>query len=172
MIPPMFAFGDEVHLDSSQNRFRLMTSTKTINGKISRLTETVKAILLVGIGGAVGAILRYLICILLQNGREGFPYGTLAVNVLGSFLLSLVMFLAEYQNIISENTRNFLAVGLLGAFTTLSTFSFETFKFIENNELLLLTLYVSGTIILSILAIILGRELVITIMNANSAGLE
>ena len=119
------------------------------------------SIILIGIGGAIGAILRYLMSTWIQNGGQTFPYGTLAVNIIGSFLLSLVMYTSEYLNLVNEDTRIFLTIGLLGAFTTLSTFSYETFKFMEKGEMLLLTKYVVATIVFSLLAIYLSRAIVL-----------
>lgn len=121
------------------------------------------SILLIGIGGFIGAILRYLVSTGIQNGSETFPYGTLAVNIIGSFLLSLIMFASESYTFIDEKTRIFLTIGLLGAFTTMSTFSFETFKFIEKGQFNLLTIYIAATIILSVLAIYLSKTIISTV---------
>ncbi len=125
------------------------------------------SILIVGIGGFVGAILRYLLSTWIQNGGETFPYSTLTVNVIGSFLLSLIMFTSEYIDIFPDETRMFLTVGLLGAFTTMSTFSYETFKFFEMGEMIMLTKYVVGTIVLTLLAIYLSKTIVVAIMGVK-----
>lgn len=125
------------------------------------------SILIVGLGGFVGAILRYLLSNWIQNGGETFPYSTLAVNVIGSFLLSLIMFTSEYTGIFPDDTRMFLTVGLLGAFTTMSTFSYETFKFFEMGEMIMLTKYVVGTIIFTLLAVYLSKIIVVTIMGTK-----
>lgn len=125
------------------------------------------SILIVGIGGFVGAILRYLLSTWIQNGSETFPYGTFAVNVIGSFLLSLIMFTSEYTGIFPDDTRMFLTVGLLGAFTTMSTFSYETFKFFEMGEMIMLTKYIVGTIVFTLLAVYLSKTIVVAIMGAK-----
>lgn len=120
-------------------------------------------LLLIGIGGFVGAVLRYLLSGWMQNGLLSFPLGTLGVNFIGTFFLSLVMYLSEYKGLFNEETRIFLTIGLLGAFTTMSTFSYESFKLLENKETLLLSLNVIGTIALTFLAVYLGKFIVINI---------
>ena len=125
------------------------------------------SILIVGIGGFVGAILRYVVSTLVQNGGDTFPYGTLAVNVIGSFLLSLIMFSSEHLGFFNDETRTFLTIGLLGAFTTMSTFSYETFKFFEKGEMIMLTKYVVGTIVFTLLAVYLSKVIVVAIARGR-----
>lgn len=80
--------------------------------------------LLIALGGAVGAVLRFSVSSLLYTQHGNFPWGTLAVNILGTFILAVFMGLSGTEH----HTWNFfLAVGLLGAFTTFSTFSMETY---------------------------------------------
>lgn len=118
---------------------------------------------LIGIGGFIGAILRYLISGWAQNGATTFPLGTLTVNVMGSFILSSILFISEYKGVISEETRIFLTIGLLGAFTTMSTFSYESFRLLESRDFFYLALNVIGTIFLTMFAVYLGKVLVITL---------
>ena len=122
-------------------------------------------LLLVGIGGFIGAILRYSASGFIQNGMASFPLGTLGVNVIGSFFLGFVMYASEYQGIFSEETRVFLTLGILGAFTTMSTFSYESFKLLENNEFILLSINIIGTLMLTIGAIYLGRLVVLALWS-------
>jgi CrcB protein len=82
---------------------------------------------LVGIGGATGALLRYLVSEFVPAGE--YPYGTIAVNVLGSFLLGLAVFAG-----IGGDTGLLVGTGLLGAFTTFSSFSFETVRLWETGD--------------------------------------
>ena len=86
-----------------------------------------KTILLLGTGGFIGSNLRYFAGKLVQSisGNE-FPWGTFIINITGSTLLGFIFFISLSGNKISENTRLFLGTGLLGAFTTFSTFSLET----------------------------------------------
>jgi CrcB protein len=84
-------------------------------------------ILLIGVGGFIGAVFRYLVTrasVVMFGDR--FPYGTLIVNVAGSLVLGYIFTLSLEKLVVSENARFFYAVGVLGAFTTFSTFSVET----------------------------------------------
>jgi len=118
---------------------------------------------LIGIGGFIGAILRYLVSGWAQNGATTFPLGTLTVNVLGSFILSSILFISEYRGVINDETRIFLTIGLLGAFTTMSTFSYESFRLLESRDFFYLSLNVIGTIFLTMFAVYMGKVLVITL---------
>ena len=94
-------------------------------------------LLSIAAGGAVGALLRFW----FSSGAhyllgKGFPYGTLLVNVLGSFVIGVVYVYMIERGELSEDWRAFLIIGLLGAFTTFSTFSFETINLIETGEML------------------------------------
>ena len=117
--------------------------------------------LLVGLGGFVGAILRYWVSGWIQSGFVAFPFGTLAVNFLGSLLLALIMYASEYRGLFGEETRVFLTIGVLGSFTTMSTFSFESMKLLEQSEHILFGLNLVGTVSLCLLAIYLGKFLIV-----------
>ena len=93
--------------------------------------------LLIAVFGAVGCLLRYLLSgwVHAVLGR-GFPYGTLIVNVLGAFLVGFVMELSLRSTLITAELRTGLTIGFLGGLTTFSTFSYETFKLLEDGELL------------------------------------
>lgn len=115
-------------------------------------------------GGAAGALLRFW----LSNGihqllGRDFPYGTLSVNVIGSFLMGLLYVLLFERMDVSVETRAFVMIGLLGAFTTFSTFSIETFNLLESGEPMKAALNVALSVILCILlcwfGILIGREL-------------
>lgn len=88
-------------------------------------------LILVGIGGGLGATLRWGIALLLNS--EDYPIGTLTVNLAGSFLLG-VLTLALAQELVSETVAIALGVGVLGAFTTMSTYSIETVKMMQNGN--------------------------------------
>ncbi len=118
----------------------------------------------IAIGGAVGALCRYG----MSNGvyallGRGFPYGTLSVNVLGSIIMGLSYVMLIERMDVSPEWRAGITIGLLGAFTTFSTFSIETLNLIESGEsikaginiLLSVTLCVSGCW----LGMILGRQI-------------
>lgn len=119
--------------------------------------------LMIGVGGFIGAILRYAMSGWIQNGVADFPLGTLGVNFIGSFFVSLVLYLSEYRGLFSEEIRIFLTIGVLGSFTTMSTFSFESFKLLEQGEIGALSLNVLGTLILTFLAVYLGKIIVVNL---------
>lgn len=120
-------------------------------------------ILLVGIGGFIGAILRYVIGGWIQNGFVDFPVGTLTINTVGSFLLGLIMYLSEYQGVFSDQTRIFLTIGILGAFTTLSTFGYESFRLLDESKLALMAINVVSTVLFSMLAVYLGKIVALSV---------
>ncbi|MFP6637746.1 MAG: fluoride efflux transporter CrcB [Nitrospinaceae bacterium] len=115
--------------------------------------------LIVGLGGFVGAILRYWVSGWIQGGFITFPFGTLGVNFIGSFLLALIMYASEYRGFFGEETRVFLTIGVLGSFTTMSAFSFESMKLLEQSEHMLFGLNLLGTITLCLFAVYLGKVL-------------
>ena len=119
--------------------------------------------LLVGFGGFVGAILRYWLSGLIQSGFIIFPAGTLVVNFIGSFLLALIMYVSEYRGVFNEETRICLTIGVLSTFTTMSTFSYESIKLLEQSEHMMFGLNVIGNVSLCLLAIYLGKFLVVGI---------
>lgn len=114
-------------------------------------------VLWIGAGGFIGAILRYWVSGWIQASAITFPLGTLGVNFIGSFLLSLVMFLSEFKGYFNEEARIFLTIGLLGSFTTFSTFSYESFRLLDQQEHLLFSANVIGSVALTLLAVYLGR---------------
>ncbi|NMC59200.1 MAG: fluoride efflux transporter CrcB [Candidatus Methanofastidiosa archaeon] len=123
-------------------------------------------LLLIGLGGFLGAILRYLVSGWVQNGFFSFPAGTLSVNVIGSFFLSTILYLSENKGFFSEETRVFLTIGVLGAFTTMSTFSYESFKLLEGKETLYLSINIISTILLTLFAVFLGKIFVMSVWRS------
>ncbi|MFQ5570714.1 MAG: fluoride efflux transporter CrcB [Rhodothermales bacterium] len=91
-------------------------------------------LLLIAAGGAVGAVLRYVVSGLTYRlFDETFPWGTLAVNLLGSFVIGLVWAVLE-RVVLSPKLTTFLFIGVLGAFTTFSTYSLESFHLLRDGE--------------------------------------
>jgi len=119
------------------------------------------AIVAIAAGGAIGAVLRHganVSAVKLMG--HGFPYGTLAVNVIGSFVMGLLIVTFAHYWQPSETMRVFLVTGLLGAFTTFSTFSLDFVTLWERQAYLHSALYLSGSVILSIAALFAAMALV------------
>ena len=118
----------------------------------------------IAIGGAVGALCRYGMSngIYLLLGR-GFPYGTLSVNVLGSLMMGTVYVMMVERMDVSPELRAGITIGLLGAFTTFSTFSIETLNLLEDGESLKAALNIIFSVALCVsgcwLGMVLGRQL-------------
>jgi CrcB protein len=95
-------------------------------------------IMIVGAGGFLGSALRFIVSGWTQRlaATGGFPYGTLVVNVLGCLLIGLLGGLAEYRQVLEPWQRLFLMIGILGGFTTFSTFAYETLALAQDAELL------------------------------------
>lgn len=112
-----------------------------------------KHVILIAIGGATGALCRHWM-VLLINGvtQSRFPFGTLAVNLIGSFLIGIMYVLITERLTLHPDWRSILMVGFLGAFTTFSTFSLESIALLENGQLLNAVLYVLSSLTLCILA--------------------
>ena len=90
-------------------------------------------LIFIGIGGAIGAVCRYLISgWTLRWLGEGFPYGTLAVNVAGCFLLGALAHIGLTTNLLQRETREAIGIGFLGGLTTFSTFGLETYRSLED----------------------------------------
>ncbi|MEE8371770.1 MAG: fluoride efflux transporter CrcB [Sphingomonadales bacterium] len=108
-------------------------------------------------GGALGAVARHFVShqVALWLGH-GFPFGTMGVNVLGSFLLGVLVTLLAESFSLSQELRGFLVVGLLGGFTTFSAFSLETVLLIERNQMALAGLYVTGSVLLGVFGLFAG----------------
>ena len=113
-------------------------------------------LLIIGCGGFVGAILRYLVTgwVYAISGGD-FPLGTLVVNVCGSFLLGLVLGLADHL-VLHPQAMLFLTIGLLGAFTTFSTFSYESWALIEVGSYAKAVLNMAGSLLAGMVAVLLG----------------
>ena len=116
----------------------------------------IKSMLLVASGGAVGALLRYLMTsgISFWMGRD-FPYGTITVNIAGSFLIGMFTTVL-CQNAMEPQLKLLLITGLLGGFTTFSTFSLDTINLIASGCWLKTFFYIAGSLILSLTATFAG----------------
>lgn len=119
-------------------------------------------LIFVALGGALGATLRFTIhhFLTLWLGK-GFPFGTLTVNIIGSFLLGLLFSLIEHGIVADLPWRSLLGIGLFGAFTTFSTFSLDTLLLLQQGEWLKALLNVCLNVFVCLLAAWLGMQLAI-----------
>jgi CrcB protein len=112
-----------------------------------------KNLLLIALGGAGGAVCRYWLMNLVNNWHHvRFPFGTLTVNIIGSFFIGIMYVLIAERLAIHADWRNVAMIGFLGAFTTFSTFSLETITLLEHGEITAAVSYVASSLILCILA--------------------
>lgn len=113
----------------------------------------------IGIGGFCGAVLRYLISGGVQKWSQSvdFPYGTLAVNLIGCLLIGMLTRLDEMRSLLSPEMRFFILIGMLGAFTTYSTFGNEAMTLINDRRFNLAVVYLGAHLILGLGAVMLGR---------------
>lgn len=115
---------------------------------------------LIALGGAMGAVLRYTLAGWVQSlGGSRFPWGTLAVNVLGSFLLAYLIAAQLSATSGPLGDRHFWAIGVLGAFTTYSTFSYETVALLSAGDWTAGVANVTSSLILGLAAALLGLRL-------------
>ncbi len=117
---------------------------------------TVKAILAVGAGGAIGAVLRYIISLIPFRGD--FPTATFIVNVLGAFALGFISGIVLDKDI-SRETELFLKTGMCGGFTTFSTFSLEAIMLIEGGKIHLGVFYIILSLAGALTGVFLGLSL-------------
>jgi len=115
-------------------------------------------ILYIGLGGFLGAIMRFLISRFVGNYFSSFPLGTLVVNVSGSLLLGFIVYSVSFGKNISPELRDFMTIGFIGAFTTMSTFAYESFRLAELSEFMYLFFNLFLNVFLCLLAVYVGRE--------------
>ena len=123
--------------------------------------ETLFRLLLIGGGGFVGAVLRFFVSSWVQarSGSIAYPFGTLSVNMIGCLLIGFLSALAENRPFFSAELRGFLLAGLLGAFTTFSTFSNDTFHLLQDARFDLALLNAGSQVFFGITFVWLGRIL-------------
>ena len=113
------------------------------------------------VGGGLGALLRHFSILFFKTQLPGvFPYGTLFVNILGSFIIGVIMEGVAQKWNVSAPMQLFIVTGVLGGFTTFSSFSFDFYKLANTGELVLGAAYVALSVFLSLLAVFGGAYLV------------
>jgi CrcB protein len=114
-------------------------------------------ILLVGAGGFIGSVLRYLIGGYFQGFAKSFPLGTLAVNLIGCFVIGFLAQFGEKYGMFSNESRAFIFIGVLGGFTTFSAFGNETINLMRQGFGANVFINIGANVILGLLAVWLGR---------------
>jgi len=120
-----------------------------------------RSILLVGVGGFVGSVARYLVAILFSSQISSvFPFATLTVNIVGCFLIGILFAVSDRGNVLSPEWRILLTTGFCGGFTTFSTFSYESLRLMQDGEYLYLAAYVFVSVFFGLAATYVGITLV------------
>lgn len=125
------------------------------------MPQSITQILLVGAGGFVGSVLRYGVSGLVHRllPMSTFPWGTMSVNAAGSLAIGVLGGLADARQVLTPEARLFVFIGLLGGFTTFSTFSYETLALLHDGEHLRAAGNAIGTLVLCMLAVWIGYGL-------------
>lgn len=118
----------------------------------------IQQVIIVGLGGFIGSALRFMISGWTQRLApfSDFPYGTLAVNVIGCLMIGLLGGLAEYRQVLDAGQRLFVVLGVLGGFTTFSAFSFETLMLAQDGQLLKMAANIVAQVLFGFTAAMVG----------------
>ncbi len=118
-------------------------------------------LLAVALGGAFGSLLRYGVASAIPSpASAGFPWGILVVNVTGGFLMGVIVELGALKFSLAPELRAFLTIGILGGYTTFSTFSLDSVLLLQRGAYASAALYIGGSVLLSITALFGGLTLV------------
>jgi fluoride exporter len=114
-------------------------------------------VILIAAGGALGSVCRYLLATAVQRySSPFFPYGTFIVNVLGCLAFGVIMGAARQRFVLGPSERAFLLIGILGGFTTFSTFTYETFALLQDGELVRAFANGAGQLVVGLVALWAG----------------
>ncbi len=121
--------------------------------------ETLFRLSIIGAGGFIGAVLRFVVSSWVQtrSGSITFPFGTLVVNMIGCLVIGFLTYLVETRSLFSMEARSFILIGLLGAFTTFSTFGNETLGLIRDSRIDLAALNAGVQVVIGVGMVWLGR---------------
>ena len=117
-------------------------------------------VLAVGVGGGLGALARYYIAGMIQSATRAFPWGIFVVNISGGLLMGLIVEASALKLNLPPDLRAFLTVGILGGYTTFSTFSLDSALLLQKGAYLQAAAYMIGSVVLSVLAMLAGLWLV------------
>src|SRR5512144_448285 len=120
---------------------------------------SIYSVLFVALGGALGSVFRYLLGTWTQTASKSidFPYGTLLVNLIGCFVIGFLAQLAEARGLFTSESRAFVFVGILGGFTTFSSFGNDTINLLRDSETMNALANVGANVILGLILVWLGR---------------
>lgn len=122
------------------------------------MSGTLRSFILVALGGAIGSSLRYIVAIILKNTlSEAFPWATFTVNILGCLFIGFLFSITLQNN--DEFTRLFIMVGILGGFTTFSSFALESFDLFKTGKTYLAFIYVLSSNVIGLLSAYIGYSL-------------
>jgi fluoride exporter len=111
---------------------------------------------LVGTGGFAGSIARYSLTLFCQRFSVEWPFGTMAANLLGCFIIGLITALSDRTEVVSPATRLLLTTGFCGGFTTMSSMIYETAQMLRSSEYFHASFYLGATVVGSMLAFLMG----------------
>lgn len=119
-------------------------------------------VILVGLGGLIGSVFRYLMAVFFSKyyATSFVPYGTFAVNILGSLLIGIVYGLSERFHFLTPHWRLFLATGICGGFTTFSAFVFENISMLQQSNYAGFAVYSIGSFVLSLVSVFAGLSII------------
>ena len=133
----------------------------TLNILFQEICNSIKMLrnfLLIGLGGAIGSVLRYTTVLML--GTKSFPAATFFINILGSFLIGIVIAFSLKNESFAINWKPFFATGLCGGFTTFSAFSLENLQLLQEGKYFTCGMYVIASVLMGVVAVWLGYRLI------------
>jgi CrcB protein len=117
----------------------------------------IRTLLLIAFGGGIGSVLRYLTSVLVQKYYSSiFPLATLITNVLGCFIIGLLMGVFEKNQVLNSDLKWLFITGFCGGYTTFSTFGFENISLFQNNHSSMAFVYIGGSILMGLFAVWMG----------------
>ncbi len=122
----------------------------------------ITTVLLIGLGGFIGTVLRYLTSVFLikHSSTSMIPYGTFAVNILGCLIVGIVYGLSEKYQILTTQWRLFFVIGICGGYTTFSAFAYENFAMLQQSNYTGFIVYSISSVVLCLLAVFAGLSLI------------